>query len=148
MYASAGPNSGGVTETIAQIMLNLERPSGGIHISEPAQQVTESSLEAKELDPKDKGKGILKETKKKKKKITLAQLREIEIAKNEEAARRQQDEYDAEYLEEVKKSAAVTKRSMTVAQERNWMISFLSRRGYKNLQRLRYPDVKILWDAE
>jgi hypothetical protein len=29
-------------ETIAQIMLNLDRPTG-IHISEPAQQVSESS---------------------------------------------------------------------------------------------------------
>ena len=36
---------------------------------------------------------------------------------------------------------------MTIAQERNWMISFLKRRGYKNLQRLRYPDVKALWDS-
>ena len=87
-------------------------------------------------------------TKKKKKKFTLAQLREIEIAKNEEVARKQQAEYDAEYLEDIKKSVAVTKRPMTIAQERNWMISFLKRRGYKNLQKLRYPEVKTLWDDE
>ena len=41
----------------------------------------------------------MKQTKKKKKKFTLAQLREIEIAKNEEIARQQQAVYDAEYLE-------------------------------------------------
>ena len=35
---------------------------------------------------------------------------------------------------------------MTIAQERNWMISFFKRRGYKNLQKLRYPEVKTLWD--
>ena len=81
----------------------------------------------------------MKETKKKKKKFTLAQLREIEIAKNEEIARQQQAVYDAEYLEETRKSVAVTRRPMTIAQERNWMISFLKGIGYKNLQRLRYP---------
>lgn len=89
---------------------------------------------------------ILKETKKKKKKFTLAQLREIEIANNEEVARKQQAEYDAEYLEEIKMSVAVTRKPMTIAQERNWMISFLKRKGYKNLQKLRYPEVKDLWD--
>lgn len=36
---------------------------------------------------------------------------------------------------------------MTIAQERNWMISFLKGRGYKNLQRLRYQEVKALWDS-
>jgi hypothetical protein len=51
-------------------------------------------------------------------------------------------------LEEIKKSVAVTRKPMTIAQERNWMISFLKRRGYKNLQMLRYPEVKILWDDE
>jgi hypothetical protein len=61
-------------ETIAQIMINLDRPSGGINISEPAQQVSESSSESEKLDPKDKGKGIMKQKniKKKKKKFTLA----------------------------------------------------------------------------
>jgi hypothetical protein len=55
--------------------------------------------------------------------------------------------YDAEYLEDIRKLVAVTRRPMTIAQERNLMISFLKRRGYKNLQRLRYPDVKALWDS-
>ena len=87
-------------ETIAQIMTTLNRSSGGIHISEPAQQVSNYSCEPEALDPKDKGKGILKETKKKKKKFTLAQLREIEIAKNEEISRQKLAVYDAEYLEE------------------------------------------------
>jgi plasmid maintenance system killer protein len=36
---------------------------------------------------------------------------------------------------------------MTIAQEINWMISFLKGRGYKNLKRLRYPKVKALWDS-
>lgn len=48
-------------ETIAQIMHNLDRPRG-IHISEPAQKVFESSSEPEALDPKDKRKGIMKET--------------------------------------------------------------------------------------
>lgn len=133
-------------ETIAQIMLNLTRPRG-ISISEPA-QVSESSSESEELDPKDKGKGIMKVTKKKKKKkITLAQLREFEVAKNEEIARQQQAIYDVEYLRESRKPVAETRRPMTKAQERNWMISFLKGRGFKNLQRLRYPEVKELWDS-
>ena len=105
-------------ETIAQIMLNLDRPTC-IHISEPAQQVSESSSEPEALDPKDKGKGIMKEIKKEKMKFTLAQLREIEISKNEEIARQQQAVYDAEYLEEIRKPVSVTRKPMTIAQERN-----------------------------
>jgi hypothetical protein len=64
-------NTASDDETIAKIMLNFDRPSG-IHISEPSQQVSVSSSEPEALDPKDKGKGIMKETKKKKKKFTLA----------------------------------------------------------------------------
>jgi UDP-2,3-diacylglucosamine pyrophosphatase LpxH len=135
-------------ETIAHIMLNLDRPSGGIRISEPVQHISESSSEAEELDPKDKGKGIMKQKniKKKKKKFTLAQLREIKIAEDAELARKQQAEYDAEYLKEASKP--ITRKQMNKAQERKWMISFLKGRGYKNLQRLRYPEVKTLWDNE
>lgn len=52
----------------------------------------------------------MKDTKKKKKKkFTLAQLREIEIAKNEETARHQQAIYDVEYLKETRKPVAVTR---------------------------------------
>ena len=69
-------------ETIAQVMMNLRRPTGGIHISEPAQKDDESTSESEKLDPKDKGKGIMvqKDTKKKKKNFSIAQIRELKTA--------------------------------------------------------------------
>ena len=85
-----------------------------------------------------------KNIKKKKKKFTLARVRETIIAEDAELARKQQADYDAEYLAEINRP--ITKKSMTIAQERNWMISFLKGRGYNNLQRLRYPKVKALWE--
>jgi hypothetical protein len=92
------------------------------------------------VDPKDKGKGIMQESKKKKKKkFTLAQLKAIEEAKNEEAARKYQADLDAEFLRESRKPVVQTGRPPSIAQERNSMISFLKGRGYKGLQRLRYP---------
>ena len=87
-------------ETIAQIMVNMSRPRG---ISIPGveqAQVSQASSESGELDPKDKGKGVMQESKKKKKKSTLAQLRAFEVAKNEEAARKYQADLDADYLRE------------------------------------------------
>jgi sugar-specific transcriptional regulator TrmB len=99
------------------------------------------------VDPKDKGKGILQESKKKKKKYTLAQLRAFKIAKNEEAARKYQADLDDEFLKESRKPVVEIRRPPSIAQEINSMISFLKGRGYKGLQRLRYPQVKELYDA-
>jgi hypothetical protein len=130
-------------------MLNMSR-SRGISIPGVEQaQVSQASSESGELDPKDKGKGIMQESKKKKKKkkFTLAQLRAFEVAKNEEAARKYQADLDAEYLKESRKPVIKTRRPLSKAQERNSMISFLKGRGFKNLQRLRYPQVKELYDS-
>lgn len=60
-------------ETIAQIMLNILRPTGiSIPGVEQSQVSQSSSQSTEELNPKDKGKGIMKVSKKKKKKFTLA----------------------------------------------------------------------------
>jgi hypothetical protein len=133
-------------ETIAQIMINMSRPRG---ISIPGveqAQVSQDSSESRELDPKDKGKGVMQESKKKKK-FTLAQLRAFEVAKNEEAARKYQADLDADYLRESRKPVVETRRPLSKAQERNSMISFQKGRGFKNLQRLRHPQVKELYDS-
>ncbi|MCO6516828.1 MAG: hypothetical protein J6586_10130 [Snodgrassella sp.] len=88
---------------------------------------------------------VQKDTKKKKKKkFSIAQIRELEIAEDLELAKKQQAEYDVEYLEEV--SRPITKKPMTKAQERNWMMQFLRKKGYKNLHKQRYPEIKALWD--
>ena len=39
------------------------------------------------------------------------------------------------------------KRLQTIAQQRNAMMSFLKGQGYKGLQKLRYPEMKSLYDA-
>ena len=92
-------------ETIADIMLNLSRQRGitipGVEQSQVAQASSQPTI-----DPKDKGKGILVETKKKKK-LKLADLKAIEEAKNEEAARRMQAEWNAQ---EAKKTVVQTQR--------------------------------------
>jgi hypothetical protein len=129
-------------ETIANIILNISRPRV---ISIPGveqPQVLQSSFQpTQELDPKDKGKGIMIESKKRKKKHTLAELRAIEEAKNEEAARKLQAELDAE------EPIVQPKRPQTIAQQRNAMMSFLKGQGYKGLQKLRYPEMKSLYDV-
>ena len=85
-------------ETIAAMLLNMSIPRG-ITIPGADQMPTQpSSPSSQAPDPKDKGKGILIESKKKKK-LTLIQLKELEAAKNEEAARKMQAEWDAEELE-------------------------------------------------
>ena len=76
-------------ETIANIILNISRPRGiSIPGVEQPQVLQSSSQPIQELDQKDKGKGIMIESKKKKKKYTLAELKAIEEAKNEEVARK------------------------------------------------------------
>ncbi|GKG46318.1 hypothetical protein Tco_0501164, partial [Tanacetum coccineum] len=63
-----------------------------------------------------------------------------------------QAEWDAEEerkrLEELKKAKPKTilKKATSLAQERNQMMNFLNGQGYKNLQKLRYPQMKELYD--
>ncbi|GJR51908.1 hypothetical protein Tco_1402429 [Tanacetum coccineum] len=102
-------------------------------------------------DPKEKGKGILVEEPKKKK-LTLQQIRALETTNDEEVARKVQAEWDAEEerkrLEDLKKPKpkTISKKPTSLAQERNQMMSFLKGQGYKNLQKLRYPQMKELYD--
>ncbi|GJV00599.1 hypothetical protein Tco_1329869 [Tanacetum coccineum] len=109
------------------------------------QQPTQST------DPKDKGKGILVEEPKKKK-LTLQQIRALETTNDEEIARKIQAEWDAEEerkrLEELKKAKpkTISKKPTSLAQERNHMMNFLKGQGYKNLQKLKYPQMKELYD--
>lgn len=72
------------------------------------------------------------ESKKNKKKYTLAELKGIEEAKNEEAARKLQAELDVESIEQI----VQPRRPQTIAQQRNAMMSFLKGQGYKGLQKL------------
>ncbi|GJT95243.1 putative ribonuclease H-like domain-containing protein [Tanacetum coccineum] len=101
--------------------------------------------------PKDKGKGILVEEPKKKK-LTLQQIRALETTNDEEVARKIQAEWDAEEerkrFEELKKTKPKTtlRKPTSLAQERNQMMSFLKGQGYKNLQKLKYPQMKELYD--
>ncbi|GJV33071.1 hypothetical protein Tco_1393471 [Tanacetum coccineum] len=98
------------------------------------------------------GKGILVEEPKKKK-LTLQQIRALETTNDEEVARKIQAEWDAEEerkrFEELKKAKPKTTlrvKPTSLAQERNKMMNFLKGQGYKNLQKLKYPQMKELYD--
>ncbi|GKG20969.1 hypothetical protein Tco_0380770, partial [Tanacetum coccineum] len=43
-------------------------------------------------------------------------------------------------------SRATLRKPTSLAQERNQMMSFLKGQGYKNLQKLKYPQMKELYD--
>ncbi|GJY67554.1 hypothetical protein Tco_0469792 [Tanacetum coccineum] len=137
-----------VDEVLADISLNISRPRG-LSIPGPIQSQPQQPTQA--TDPKDKGKGILVEEPKKKK-LTLQQIRALETTNDEEVARKIQAEWDAEEerkrLEELKKAKPKTilKKPTSLAQERNQMMNFLKGQGYKNLQKLRYPQMKELYD--
>ncbi|GKA93589.1 reverse transcriptase domain-containing protein, partial [Tanacetum coccineum] len=98
-----------------------------------------------------RGKGILVEEPKKKK-LTLQQIRALETTNDEEVARKIQAEWDAEEerkrFEELKKTKPKTtlRKPTSLAQERNQMMNFLKGQGYKNLQKLKYPQMKELYD--
>ncbi|GKA09826.1 hypothetical protein Tco_0689259 [Tanacetum coccineum] len=83
--------------SIADVLVNITRPrrGAGITISGniPEQERPESPTLI--LDPKDKGKGIMKEEPKKKK-LTLQQLRAAETANDEEVARKVAAEWEEE----------------------------------------------------
>ncbi|GJS76106.1 hypothetical protein Tco_0725987 [Tanacetum coccineum] len=111
-----------VDEVLADISLNISRPRG-LSIPGPIQPQPQQPSQA--TDPKDKGKGIL-------------------------VARKIQAEWDAEEerkrFEELKKAKPKTtlRKPTSLAQERNQMMNFLKGQGYKNLQKLKYPQMKEL----
>ncbi|GJT40808.1 hypothetical protein Tco_0940673 [Tanacetum coccineum] len=135
---------------VAEVMFAISRqrfehPSYLGPIQTQPQQPTQGT------DSKDKGKGILVEEPKKKK-LTLQQIRALETTNDEEVARKIQAEWDAEEerkrFEELKKTKPKTtlRKPTSLAQERNQMMSFLKGQGYKNLQKLKYPQMKELYD--
>ncbi|GJS18102.1 hypothetical protein Tco_0412574 [Tanacetum coccineum] len=135
-------------EFLADIPLNISRPRG---LSIPGPMQSQPQQPTQTTDPKEKGKGILVEEPKKKK-LTLQQIRALETTHDEEVARKVQAEWDAEEerkrLEDLKKPKpkTISKKPTSLAQERNQMMSFLKGQGYKNLQKLRYPQMKELYD--
>ncbi|GJR90688.1 hypothetical protein Tco_0214699 [Tanacetum coccineum] len=77
-------------------------------------------------------------------------IRALETTNDEEVARKIQAEWDAEEerkrFEELKKTKPKTtlRKPTSLAQERNQMMNFLKGQGYKNLQKLKYPQMKEL----
>ncbi|GJV65949.1 hypothetical protein Tco_1476777 [Tanacetum coccineum] len=132
----------------AEVLVSISRPRG---LSIPGPIQTQPQQPTQGTDPKDKGKGILVEEPKKKK-LTLQQIRALETTNDEEVARKIQAEWDAEEerkrFEELKKTKPKTtlRKPTSLAQERNQMMSFLKGQGYKNLQKLKYPQMKELYD--
>ncbi|GJW86957.1 hypothetical protein Tco_0162297 [Tanacetum coccineum] len=133
---------------VAEVLVAISRPRG---LSIPGPIQTQPQQPTQGTDPKDKGKGILVEEPKKKK-LTLQQIRALETTNDEEVARKIQAEWDAEEerkrFEELKKTKPKTtlRKPTSLAQERNQMMNFLKGQGYKNLQKLKYPQMKELYD--
>ncbi|GJU22075.1 hypothetical protein Tco_1155417 [Tanacetum coccineum] len=129
---------------VDEVLADISRPRGLSILVTKHLNLNLTTTQA--TDPKDKGKGILVEEPKKKK-VTLQQIRALETTNDEEVARKIQAEWDAEEerkrLEELKKAKPKT---TSLAQERNQMMNFLKGQGYKNLQKLRYPQMKELYD--
>ncbi|GJY02877.1 retrovirus-related pol polyprotein from transposon TNT 1-94 [Tanacetum coccineum] len=129
-----------------EFLADLNR-TRGLSIPGPMQSQPQQPTQA--TDPKEKGKGILVEEPKKKK-LTLLQIRALETINDEEVARKVQAEWDAEEerkrLEALKKSKTISKKPTSLTQERTQMMSFLKGQGYKNLQKLKYPQMKELYD--
>ncbi|GJR19387.1 putative ribonuclease H-like domain-containing protein [Tanacetum coccineum] len=132
----------------AEVLVAISRPRG---LSIPGPIQTQPQQPTQGTDPKDKGKGILVEEPKKKK-LTLQQIRALETTNDEEVARKIQAEWNAEEerkrFEELKKTKPKTtlRKPTSLAQERNQMMNFLKGQGYKNLQKLKYPQMKELYD--
>ncbi|GJV52503.1 putative ribonuclease H-like domain-containing protein [Tanacetum coccineum] len=131
-----------------EFLADLNR-TRGLSIPGPMQSQPQQPIQA--TDPKEKGKGILVEEPKKKK-LTLQQIRALETAHDEEIARKAQEEWNAEEerkrLEDLKKPKpkTISKKPTSLAQERTQMMNFLKGQGYKNLKKLRYPQMKELYD--
>ncbi|GJT30613.1 hypothetical protein Tco_0910888 [Tanacetum coccineum] len=139
---------------VDEVLAAISRPRG-LSIPGPIQsqpQQPTQGTDTQGTDPKDKGKGILVEEPKKKK-MTLQQIRALETMNDEEVARKTQAEWDAEEerkrFEELKKAKPKTTlrvKPTSLAQERNQMMHFLKGQGYKNLQKLKYPQMKELYE--
>ncbi|GJY02334.1 hypothetical protein Tco_0360486 [Tanacetum coccineum] len=135
---------------VDEVLADISRPRG-LSIPGPIQSQPQPQQPSQATDPKDKGKGILVEEPKKKK-LTLQQIRALETTNDEEVARKIQAEWDAEEerkrFEELKKAKPKTtlRKPTSLAQERNQMMNFLKGQGYKNLQKLKYPQMKELYD--
>ncbi|GJT67162.1 hypothetical protein Tco_1018642 [Tanacetum coccineum] len=135
---------------VDEVLANISRPRG-LSIPGLIQSQPQPPQPSQATDPKDKGKGILVEEPKKKK-LTLKQIRALETTNDEEVARKIQAEWDAEEerkrFEELKKAKPKTtlRKPTSLAQERNQMMNFLKGQGYKNLQKLKYPQMKELYD--
>ncbi|GJY21259.1 hypothetical protein Tco_0393825 [Tanacetum coccineum] len=131
---------------VAEVLVAMSRPRG---LSIPGSIQTQPQQSSQGTDPKDKGKGIFVEEPKKKK-MTLQQIRALETTNDEEVARKIQAEWDAEEegkrFEELKKAKTTLRKPTSLAQERNQMMNFLKGQGYKNLQKLKYPQMKELYD--
>ena len=137
--------------TIAEIMLNMSKPRSLTipGAEQPQEDLPPSPKPIPKIDPKDKGKGILEEPEKKKKKkfSTIEQIRAYQEAQGAIAAKKLQAELDAEYEQEKLKAAdSMSKKSMTKAQERNWFMSYLKGQGYKGLTKLNHSQMKDLYE--
>ncbi|GJR49940.1 hypothetical protein Tco_1400461 [Tanacetum coccineum] len=135
---------------VAEVLVAISRPRG-LSIPGPIQSQSQPQQPSQATDPTDKGKGILVEEPKKKK-LTLQQIRALETTNDEEVARKIQAEWNTEEerkrFEELKKTKPKTtlRKPTSLAQERNQMMNFLKGQGYKNLQKLKYPQMKELYD--
>ncbi|GJS58419.1 hypothetical protein Tco_0653203 [Tanacetum coccineum] len=116
---------------IADILVNISRPRRGagttIPGNIPEQERSESPTPV--LDPKDKGKGIMKEEPKKKK-LTLQQIRAVETANDEEVAGRIAAEWEEE---EERKRLAGLERLQADLEDNEMIAAEMQRAERENL---------------
>ncbi|GJW64824.1 putative ribonuclease H-like domain-containing protein [Tanacetum coccineum] len=116
---------------IADILVNISRPRRGARITIPGNvpETERSESQTPVLDPKDKGKAIIKEEPKKKK-LTPQDLRAAKIAFNEEAARRIQAEL---YEQEEKERLAGLERLQAKLEANEMIVEEMQRVERDNL---------------
>ncbi|GKC79113.1 hypothetical protein Tco_1129887, partial [Tanacetum coccineum] len=132
---------------IADILVNISRPRRGARITIPGNvpETERSESQTPVLDPKDKGKAIIKEEPKKKK-LTPQDLRAAKIAFNEEAARRIQAEL---YEQEEKERLAGLERLQAKLEANEMIVEEMQRRRFRAeqqsaLRRSRPPTIPQL----
>ncbi|GKD59703.1 hypothetical protein Tco_1297212 [Tanacetum coccineum] len=153
---------------IADILVNITRPRRGAGITIPGNIPEQERPESPTLilDPKDKGKGIMKEEPKKKK-LTLQQLRAAETANDEEVARKRCKEQKENFTEEQKakflvetiaaqrrfraEQQAALRRSKppTISQLRNQMMKYIRNVGgkaHRDLKNKSYEEIKDIYE--
>ncbi|GJW11506.1 putative ribonuclease H-like domain-containing protein [Tanacetum coccineum] len=106
---------------VAEVLVAISRPRG---LSIPGSIQTQPQQSSQGTDPKDKGKGIL-----------------IQAEWDAEEERKRFEE-----LKKAKPKTTLRVKPTSLAQERNKMMNFLKGQGYKNLQKLKYPQMKELYD--